>query len=376
MTTTPVLHVLGLGAVSAAGVGVGALWRAMKGDRPAPRRTDDEALSAPVRSMFRVGDDEVLGHRAAGFGITAAREALDEAAGRGFDGASLRLAVVVGTGMGETTGQEAARSSDGRASEQSAFETATLIADAVGATGPVVCVSNACAASAYALGHAVDLLSVGEADAALVVGAEAYSRSALAAFNRLGALDAEGCRPFAVDRRGTVFGEGAGALLLVPETHPAEPVARVVGSAFSCDATHPTAPDESGEQLERAFLSSWSADQEGPDAVIPHGTGTQRNDAVEATMLEARRPDAPWFSLKALLGHTGGASASLAFVAACLISANRLLPANVDVGEPIPSAAPRLPAAAVTWDVPPRIAVNASAFGGSNSTVLFEGIPT
>lgn len=330
---------------------------------------DDKDLAAPVLDMRLAAEGPVLEHSAAAFGIMAATEALKQAADGGFDLAGCRLAVVVGTGMGEAAGHDTKRGQGEHHVSGSIFTTAELIARAVGATGPVVSISNACAAGAYAVGHAADLLWAEEADAVLVVGAEAYSRVAVACFNRMSALDNEGCRPFTLGRAGTLFGEGAGAILLERGFSMTTPVAWLLGSSFSCDAAHLTAPEEGAVQIRRTFDEAVAASGVGTvDAVVPHGTGTLLNDAIEAQLLGSRAPDAAWFNLKALLGHTGGASAVLSVVAACLIATYRKTPKNPEVGELMPEATAGVGSSERA--VEGAIAVNAYAFGGNNATLV------
>lgn len=369
MTCQSPLRITGVGAVSNAGHTATDLWNAMCTSASQTTGVDDEDLMAPVRDMFLASEGPVVEHSAAELGIEAAKEALQQATDGGFESAGRRLAVVVGTGMGEAAGHDARRAQGQNPVVGTIFTTAERVAAAVGATGPVVSVSNACSAGAYAMGHAADLLWADEADAVLVVGAEAYSRVAIACFNRMGALDEGGCRPFTVDRGGTLFGEGAGAVLLEGDSSTTRPVAWLLGSAFSCDAGHLTAPEESAVQIQRTFDEAVAA--AGPvniDAVIPHGTGTQLNDALEAQLLGSRVPHASWFNLKALLGHTGGASAVLSVVAACLITMYHTLPRNPDRGEVMPEATAGLGSS--PQSVEGAIAVNAYAFGGNNATLV------
>lgn len=365
------LKITGIGAVSAVGGSSEALWRAMVGESPAPHAVDDDKLIAPVREMYLADDRPVLQHSAAEFGVRAAREALDMAVSGGFDLKSTRLALIVGTGMGEATRLDVERATMTNA-DSHMFATAAEIADALGVTGAVMSTSNACAASAYAVASAADLILTGRADAVLVVGAEAYSRVAMGSFNRMLALDPRGCRAFADDRAGTLFGEGAAALVLEREASAVTEVAWLRAAELSCDAGHVTAPSESGADIRRAFEDAVnSAGVPGVGVVIPHGTGTQLNDQVEAKMLRDVAPGAIWFSLKPLIGHTGGASAALAVVVACLIAVHGSVPANRRIGDVMEAASTAL-------GMTPRgyegaIAVNAYAFGGSNATLLVEG---
>ncbi|MEU1013050.1 beta-ketoacyl synthase N-terminal-like domain-containing protein [Streptomyces sp. NPDC005890] len=384
----PVL-VTGVGAVTCHGAGVPALRDAMARARARqPDKVPDPWARMELPLMYLVpepalGEDADDGPgRAASFAVRAAHEAL---ACAGLTTAALgaaRTAVVLGTCMGALGDRERAREPAVPRQERPDFEVSSLLAAALGVTGPVSSASNACAASGFALATAADMIRCGEADVVVAGGADAYSRIALANFNRLGAVDAQGCRPFAADRAGTVFGEGAGIVVLESAAHArarrATPLAEIGESGWSCDAGHPTAPEESGEQIVRALRDALDRGAVPPAAVgcvIPHGTGTRLNDRVESAALhEVFGPRAavpPLYSLKALVGHTGGAAAGLAAVAATLFIGRGSVPPNVPVGAPDPGC--DVPLSAVeTALTGPAVLVNAYAFGGNNISLLLR----
>ncbi|MEV5545601.1 beta-ketoacyl synthase N-terminal-like domain-containing protein [Streptomyces sp. NPDC052309] len=402
----PVL-VTGVGAVTCHGTGVPALRDAMDRARAVqPDKVPDPWARMELPLMYLV-PEPALGTeagdapgRATSFAVRAAREAL---AGAGLAREGLpagRTAVVLGTCMGAIGDRERDRAPAeqdpppeqhppaGPAAPHTwrpDFEVASRLAAELGVTGPVSSTSNACAASGFALATAADMIRCGEADVVVTGGADAYSRIALANFNRLGAVDAHGCRPFAAGRAGTVFGEGAGILVLESAAHAtarrARPLAEIGESGWSCDAGHPTAPEESGEQIVRALREALDRSSVAPGevgCVIPHGTGTRLNDRVESAALrevfarEAAVP--PLYSLKALVGHTGGAAAGLAAVAATLIAGRGSVPPNVPVGAPDPRCDVPLPTARTPL-TGTAVLVNAYAFGGNNiSLVVREAV--
>jgi 3-oxoacyl-[acyl-carrier-protein] synthase II len=261
------------------------------------------------------------------------------------------------------------------------YSVAGNLADELGARGPVVSISNACAAGAYAVAEAVQLLETGECDVVLACGAESYSRVALGAFNRMGAIDPTSCRPFSADRRGTVFGEGAAVLVLEradgARARGVTALASVIGYGLTCDADHPTAPDPEGAQAQRAMeqaLRRAGLTASDVHAVVPHGTGTGHNDLAESAVLQRvlGRADLgpPVYSLKALLGHTGGAAGALAAVAAVEISRRRTVPGNVDVGVLDEACPVNLPVGSPVGTGGGHVLVNAYAFGGNNASIL------
>ncbi|GLV90063.1 MULTISPECIES: beta-ketoacyl-[acyl-carrier-protein] synthase family protein [Streptomyces] len=396
-SATPDVFVTGIGAVSCFGATADAFWTGLKAAASRPTPVPGLTEHVPDVLAYQVPDDGTapadaspgaLG-RAARFALTAAREAVADA---GLDAHEVaEAAVVIGTAVGESGGREGGHDGDGAgdgtpAPAAGSWEPMFSVASAVGAElatfGPNISVSNACAASGYALSVAVDLIRRGEADTVLLGGAEGIARVPLASFSRLGAADPETCRPFDAGRRGTVFGEGAAVLVLQSARAAAgRPVyGRVLGTAWSCDAHHPTAPDPGGEQLVRVARAALEEAGRGPGdigCVVPHGTGTRQNDVVEYQVLREVLGDGaahtPLFSLKAFIGHTAGAAAAFAAVSAALMVRHGEIPANIALARQDPECPVWLPQDGPTALRQPNVLVNAYAFGGSNFTMVFGG---
>ncbi|QKV94778.1 beta-ketoacyl-[acyl-carrier-protein] synthase family protein [Streptomyces sp. NA02950] len=390
--------ITGLGALSPLGSGVDAFWRGMHTVETTPVTVPDPLARMDHPLMYLVPEDALpdgpaeqdglpLG-RGSQFALEAARQAVEDAGLDPGGGAPdpRRVAVALGSGMGDTDLHErwwtGAGPDPGRWAP--VYPVASAVAAWFGAQGPTTCVSNACSASGYALSEGADLIRSGEADVVIAGGAEAYSRVALACFNRLGAIDPERCRPFAAERDGTLFGEGSAVLVLESAAHARARGVRTVygrlaGTGWSCDAYHPTAPEPSGAQIERAIRdalreagASAAPGDGGLGFVLPHGTGTELNDVVESRILDALTdgPAAPLYSLKALIGHTGGAAGAFAALAAVLMLHHRTLPPNVPVGALDPECPVRLPSEPSPMTAPYGL-VNAYAFGGNNISLVF-----
>ncbi|GAB7045410.1 beta-ketoacyl-[acyl-carrier-protein] synthase family protein [Catenuloplanes indicus] len=368
--------VTGIGAVSACGAGAPRLWRAMSAaEVRLPDRADDPLAHMDLPMIYRVPghDDAGLG-RASSLAVRAAREAVGDA---GLSGTGARTGVVMGSCMGDADVVERAGDLPGPRPFGQPFPVAARVGARFGAHGPNISVAAACAAGGFAIGIAADLIRTGEADVVLAGGADGYSRVALACFNRLGAVDPVRCRPFDARRAGTVFGEGAGVLVLERGDHArargATAYGRVAESGWSCDAFHPTAPDPAGTQIVRAMRAALGPAPAPVGCVIPHGTGTRHNDLVESqalhTVFDGGPP--PLYSVKALLGHTGGAAAALAACAAALILRAGRIPPNVPVEHPDPDCPVDLPGGERPL-TDGRVLVNAYAFGGSNASLLIE----
>jgi 3-oxoacyl-[acyl-carrier-protein] synthase II len=262
------------------------------------------------------------------------------------------------------------------------FAQAGVVAEAVGA-GAATSLSNACAGGAYAIAMGADLIRSGDADVVVAGASETCCRVSVASFNRLGAVDPRGgCRPFDRRRAGTALAEGAAAVVLEREetarARGATPLARLLGSGWSCDAHHATAPEPAGEQVARALAQALDDGGRGPEdvcLVVPHATGTELSDPAECRALHrvfgGKAADIPLYSLKALLGHTGAASGVLGLVAAVLMLRRAELPANLPIEDQDPDCDVRVPAEAVPLTGSVGM-VNAFAFGGLNVSLLVE----
>ncbi|MFH8370240.1 beta-ketoacyl-[acyl-carrier-protein] synthase family protein [Streptomyces sp. NPDC018031] len=388
--------ITGLGTVSCLGSGIDAYWRGLNAARSAPGPIPVPDANMPYPSMYLVPEADLpdgppeqdglpIG-RGSRLALEAARQAVADA---GADSLAAldprRIAVSISTGMGDADLHEGWRPGGPPDTDRwaPAFPVAAVVGGRLGAEGGNTSISNACSASGYALTVAADQIRAGEADVVVVGGAEACSRVALACFNRLGAMDPERCRPFAADRRGTHFGEGAAVLVLESAAHARRRGAGTVyaalaGSGWSCDAYHATAPEPTGAEIEHGMRQALAEAGAGPEEVafvVPHGTGTELNDVVESevlgTVLGDRAAGTPVYNLKALIGHTGSAAGAFGALTSALLLHHGRVPGNVDIGERDPRCAVSLP----TAGAPTRGRfglVNAYAFGGNNISLVLQ----
>lgn len=386
--------VTGLGALSSVGSGLDAFWHAMSAARrPSSSPIAELTGVVPTAVLQPVPDGDLprQPERAGGLptgtatrvGLATALQAVDQA-GLG-SGDPARTAVLWASGVSDAALVEDWRS--GRATPPGdwvpSYRTAGVVAEAVGG-GAATSVSNACAGGAYAIAMGADLIRSGDADVVVAGASEMYARVVASSFNRLGAIDPRGgCRPFDRHRAGAALGEGAATVVLEREDHArdrgATPLARLLASGWSCDAFHPTAPEPSGEQIARALTAALQEGQRGPEDVsllVPHATGTELSDPTECRALHrvfgGKTRDVPLYSLKALLGHTGAASGTLAVVAAVLMLRRGLMPPNVPIDEQDPECDVWVPAEPVPLGGGVGL-VNAFGFGGHNISLLLEG---
>lgn len=249
----------------------------------------------------------------------------------------------------------------------------------LGFTGPAMIVSNACASGANAIGHAADLVRAGFAEIVLVGGFEALCELVYCGFDCLQALAPDDCRPFDVNRRGLMLGEGAAFLVIESEGHAtargAKPKGRIVGYGHTTDTHHITQPDPSGAPLEiciRRALEQAGLQPSDIGHINAHGTGTPFNDSAEAAAFSRVFTKNPprLVSTKAAIGHTLGAAGTLEAVFSLLALQTRRIPPQIKTSHPIPEVAGWLSQPGEILDKPAVLSVNLG-FGGSNAALIF-----
>jgi 3-oxoacyl-(acyl-carrier-protein) synthase len=245
-------------------------------------------------------------------------------------------------------------------------------------------VTTTCAAGNHAIAMASDLLRSGTVDRALAVGADALCYAVLLGFSRLLLQDPHGCRPFDLNRNGTVIGEGAAALVLeradAAAARGAEILAEVAGCGLSCDAAGPFASNtrdvRSLDVAARAALAQAGLDPGAIDHVSAHASGTRLNDAKETHFLKEllgpRAARVPVNGIKSMLGHAQGAAALLEAVASVLTLRHDVLFPTINLETPDPACdldyvANRARPARVH-----AILSNAFGLGGTNAIVIFR----
>jgi 3-oxoacyl-[acyl-carrier-protein] synthase II len=278
----------------------------------------------------------------------------------------------------------AVRRLPGCAADASALAVARDLGCSYGANTHV----DACAAGGLAMVEAVRQLRAGWIDVAVVGGVEAMARPIPAiGFHLVGAAsrsrDAWACRPFSAARDGFVIGEAAAFLVLERAEHAqarrGRPRAVVSGVGRLIEGHRITATDGDGrlyaDTMQRA-LADAGACADAVDLVSVHGTGTQANDDAEAQALRLvfgeRWNQVPVTAIKAVFGHTLGASAPLALVLAVESIRTGLVPpvANHDGGS---GATAGFSIATTVRSMPvSRVLVNAFGFGGADASILME----
>lgn len=375
VTAYSAVNVLGLCMAEVAASMARGTTRLQPSSPDLPIRTFVGALSPPKLPKEFVRHDARLARL-----TWLALSPISNAVARAVDrwGAS-RVAIIAASstgGMAET--EEAfkycrreSRPPDGYTFDRYSFDALVqFLEQATGASGPRFVVSTACASSAKALGSAQRLLTLGLADAVLVVGADSLCRLTLHGFGGLKILATEPCKPFDLNRDGISIGEGAAAVLL--EQSGAGWV-HLLSVGESADAHHLTAPHPEGLGAVNAMTLALQLARLQPSEigyVNAHGTGTRLNDQVESDALaRVLGSSVPVSSTKGLTGHLLGAAGATEAVLTIDALVRRVLPANVGLTVPDPDVTVRLVDRSLATNAR-RALSNSFAFGGCNASVI------
>lgn len=336
--------ITGMGCVSGLGRGVEANWRRLRDGegaiRPLARDGIDGVASwigeseAPSRlasvDLRRLGKLDPLSLLA----LEAANEAVEQAGLARDPVLADRTAILIGSGSGgnatiDTAYERLFAKGQAKVHPQTIPSSmiaapAAHVAMLLGAHGPVFTLSSACASSAHALGEAMHMIRAGRVEVAIAGGAEAcLSRGSWTAWQSLGVLAPDTCRPFSRDRQGMVLGEGAAVLVLESADHAqargASVIAELAGYGASTDAAHMTAPDVDGIVAAiRAAHADADVTPEEPALISAHGTGTALNDPAEAAALHRVYGSAlerhRVIATKSAHGHMIGAGGAIEFL--------------------------------------------------------------
>ena len=253
-----------------------------------------------------------------------------------------------------------------------------------GVQGPCSVVTNACASGTDAIGIAKMWLQCGLCDIAIAGGVDELSRVAGHGFRSLMLVSERNCRPFDKNRQGLTLGEGAGILVMEPETQATAAGRKILGwvrgYGTSGDAHHPTAPHPQGKGLQQAIgkaLNEAGLSTGNIDMINAHGTGTQANDLAETNAIRAVGFDSSSVtvvSTKGVTGHTLGAAGGVEAVFTLLALNTGELFGTFGCTEVDPKLAFSVLPEGEMMQLRGRFGISQSlAFGGSNSALVIEG---
>lgn len=391
-----------VGAITPHGGSAEALWEGVRAGRVAispvrrlPMDRYQTALGGEVTEPCSPGYDYAPGSDARDSSIDFALVAAEEAmAGSGLrvgrDIPAERWGVAYGTCHGGWRSAELAlrEVQEGGTPDWNRYTFvppqagAEALSAAFGLKGPVFSANTACAASAHALAHALEVIRAGAADAMLVGGSDAFTESAFAGFSSLWSLSPRPAAPYSKDRSGLTLGEGSGMLLLLSreaaERTGAPVVAEVLGYGLSADGYHPTAPHPEGEGAARAIRSALTASGLAPDDiryVNGHGTGTEKNDSAESNAVRAALGEAAekisLSSTKSMIGHLLGAAGAVEGIVTVLALRDQVAPPTASFTEVDPQCGLDPVAGTGRPMVLDTALSNNFGFAGANATIAF-----
>ncbi|MBK9261786.1 MAG: beta-ketoacyl-[acyl-carrier-protein] synthase family protein [Polyangiaceae bacterium] len=413
--------ITGVGAVSAFGVGFGALEKGLLGGRSAigpirnfdastfPTRVAGEVPIVQTNAAFitehldvflRSGEAEkwersgLLRDRKVCFGLAAATEAFQNA---GSTAEERRAALSLGLGLEQAFLDDVAAEYDGEririgpgamaGGEGIRYRSrvdlcAQKIRSVLRLSGRVAVHVSACAAGGMAVAHAASMIERGQADVVLCGAADSMVNPlGVGGMSRLSApsprAESSACRPFDRRRDGLVIGEGAAIFVVEEETRArsrgATLLARILGWASTQDAYRATAPRPDGSRAKAAMQQAVRRAKLTPadiGYINAHGTGTPLNDVAEAKAIRELFGGVPVSSIKGAVGHLMAAAGAIELAACLLPFTHDVLPGTAHFEQPDPEC---------PIDVigrTPRIArvdyvlSNSFGFGGQNVSVI------
>ncbi len=326
--------ITGIGVVTPAGCTAEAMWQSLLKGKSCLREIPYFDASKYRNPRGGVVSDVIPPagrHRVTAYTVEAARQAIGQA---GIDVSAPHTAMICASNFGPPVPTEDFESFSRDAARQ------------LGVGGAVFTISLSCASGAAAAAWGAQMVCSGAVDAAIVVGCEEISETWYSGLCALRAVTPDTIRPFDRDRSGTLFGEGAGAIVIQRrEDAPEERVLAVLAGWYvNNDAYHMTAPHPEGAGLRAAMeraLEAAGVPAEKVDYVNAHGTGTVYNDPLETKVIKEvlgeRAFEVPVVSIKPVVSHMMGAAGIVETVACILSLRHQTVPPTANLEHPDPA---------------------------------------
>jgi 3-oxoacyl-[acyl-carrier-protein] synthase II len=390
--------VTGLGAVSALGEDTAQFWdgllAARSGIKPVANFRQEHlrnVLAGEIRlsaAQREYAERRKLDSRIALFACLAIDQALRDARWTPAALERNKVGLVLGTSLGMSLVEKSLDYlEECRGDRIDTFDDfaglAEELADAYGVSGEAVIVTTACASGTNAIGIAKDMIQHEGYDIVICGGTDTLDRMKYLGHSALNTLTPTHIRPFAPERDGTLFGEGAGIVVLEGDTvaqgRPAH--AACSGAGYSCDAYHLTGPDPSGAgavQVMAQALNDAGIRPADVGHINLHGSGTPLNDAMEYQAIRQLFGPAaeriPVSSIKPAIGHGMGAAGALEAVATVLSVRDQRIPPTLNVAAADPSLPLNLVCGEARNASIAHALSNSFGFGGCNGAVVFSQV--
>ncbi len=260
----------------------------------------------------------------------------------------------------------------------------------IGAKGPNLSLSTACAAGTHAVGEAFRSIIYGSSDVVVTGGTESVicplgvgGFSAMKALSTRNDDPAKASRPFEKDRDGFIIAEGAGILVVEELEHAlsrgADIYAEVIGAGASSDAYHIAAPPEDGNGAVRCMqmaLQDAGINPSDIDYINAHGTSTPLNDRCETAAIKTVFGDhaakLAISSTKSMTGHALGAAGGLEAAFTAMSIKDQIAPPTINLDTPsLECDLDYVPHEARKMEIKVALS-NSFGFGGTNGVVVMK----
>lgn len=322
--------VTGMGAVTPFGLGVETLWQ------------NTLKLNSCCKNGFGVIPDIQPSNKSMSITLHSIKEAMKDA---NWDSLSENDGLIVATTTGLTTLWEEDlisyfKNDITKSNILSSFKDEPLgtflsaICFELNFDGRSILLATACSASTQALGIAAEWIKQKKVRRCIVVGTETICTLTQKGFGCFNLISGTPCRPFDKNRNGINISEGSACICLESsDTVSTKPLAYILGSGFSSDAYHMTAPKPTGETIAKAIdaaISNSRVNKNEISWIHAHGTGSIHNDQAESNAISIAFKDyecPPVTSTKFVHGHMLGASGVLETVI-CIkaMTSNTIIP--------------------------------------------------
>ena len=415
--------VTGMGAVSPLGVGVAVNWERLVAGRSgvvANTRFDTSAYPARIAGLVPSKENDPNGFDPAmavedakdlkkmdhfiRYGMVAAAEAIAQSGWEPKTEAEREAtATIIGTGVGGSPimNDTALVIHERGPRRVGPFTVPSFLANLAagwisirwGFKGPIGTPVTACAASSQAIGDGMRLIASGEADVAIVGGAEgSIDPLSVGGFSAARALSTAhndepelASRPFDKNRDGFVLAEGSAVLVIERMSHArargATPLAIISGYGTSADAYHVTSGEPNGLGAQAAINRALKMAELSPgdiDYINAHATSTEVGDAAEIAAIGSvftnRGKDLAISSTKSATGHLLGSAGAIEAVFTIESIRHGTVPPTLNLEEPDVGA---------QFDLVPKVAKpkairhalsNSFGFGGVNASLVFSAV--
>jgi 3-oxoacyl-[acyl-carrier-protein] synthase-1 len=246
-------------------------------------------------------------------------------------------------------------------------------------------ITNQCAGGIMAVAEAAAAIRAGEADRMTAIGHDSpFEPETVFHYHQLGLLSDDTLRPFDRDRRGTVFGEGAAAVVLEKsddaKSRGAKILGEFLGSGCVNEATGILDVRPDGDGVSRAIeiaLADAKISRDEIGMIVAHGNGTRASDASETIGIRRVFGEKipPVTGFKWAYGHLIAASGITDLVLALAALQQKIVPGIATLNSPDPEFAPFPVSAAAQTPRGDCALVICRGFGGMNVALVVRANP-